>query len=557
MIAPKQGVAFRDMLASGRFYYGAELVTTRGIPAPGTPSPLLEMASALLADPRIGWISITDNPGGAPMLPPDWLASKVAERRAQVVVHLTCKDMNRNGLEAAAWRYAAEGFDNVLALTGDYPTAGFGGIADPVFDLDSLGLISLLRSMNQGLRIPGRRGTVETLPATNFFLGCCVSPFKQHERELMPQYFKLLRKIQAGAQWVIPQLGYDMRKFHEVKLLLDSRGIQVPIIGNVYLLNRTVAKMFQSGKLAGCVVSGELLDRVEKYAAGPDKGRQFCRELAAKQLAVFKGLGFAAGYLGGINKAETFGEIIDLAESYGDKDWQDFLREIQYSQPDEFFLFQHDVATGTSAPNRINPEYLRSLKRPSKSRQVTWGYQISRKVHEWAFSRGKGIYGFMQKLFARWDKKPGIMSRLSYWLEKEAKHLGYGCNDCGDCSLPDCAYLCPLANCSKHSRNGPCGGSAGGKCELLDKECFWARVYERLKSYGESEQMFDRPVVLYNPKLKHTSAWANTYLDRDHFAPAEETPATQAPVETAPAKQTPTGQPSQPNESKGDKTDAT
>ncbi len=68
-----------------------------------------------------------------------------------------------------------------------------------------------------------------------------------------------------------------------------------------------MAKLFHSGKLAGCVVSDELLRTIEKYAAGPDKGKKFCQELAAKQLAVFKGLGFAAGYLGGIHSADGFG----------------------------------------------------------------------------------------------------------------------------------------------------------------------------------------------------------------------------------------------------------
>ena len=168
-------------------------------PAPaGKPNPPLELARACLADPRIGWISITDNPGGTPMLPPDWLGGMVRDRAANVVVHLTCKDMNRNGLEAAAWRYAGEGFDNLLAITGDYPTAGYGGLADPVFDLDSVGLVSLLRSMNEGLKVPGRKGAVETLSRTNFFIGCVVSPFKRHENELLPQYLKLLRKIRAG-----------------------------------------------------------------------------------------------------------------------------------------------------------------------------------------------------------------------------------------------------------------------------------------------------------------------------------------------------------------------
>jgi methylenetetrahydrofolate reductase (NADPH) len=531
MIAPREGVTYREMLTGGRFYYGAELVTTRGLPAPGAPHALLDLAKACLADPRIGWISVTDNPGGAPMLPPDWLAGHLPEHRARMVLHLSCKDLNRNGVESAAWRYAGEGFENILAITGDYPTVGYGGLADPVFDLDSLGLITLLQSMNEGLKVPGRRGATEQLPRTNFFIGCAVSPFKRYERELVPQYFKLLRKIQAGAHWVIPQLGYDMRKFHEIKLLLDSRSIRVPIIGNVYLLSRAVATLFHSGKLAGCVVSDGLLETVEKVAAGPDKGRKFFRELAAKQLAVFKGLGFTAGYLGGISKAETFGEIIDLAESYGENDWKDFLKEIQFSQPDEFFYFEHDPQTGMSDPGRVNPEFLKSLAKPRRPKEVTFNYRVSRLVHRLAFTRGKGLYGFMRWLFRRWDRKPGIMGRLSYWLEKEAKHLGYACNDCGDCSLPDCAYLCPLANCSKNTRNGPCGGSADGRCELLDKDCLWARVYQRLKYYGESDTMLERPVVLYNAKLKHTSSWANTYLDRDHHAPPAAEPAAPVPAD--------------------------
>ena len=511
------------MLRGDRFCYGAEVVTTRGLAPLEEPDKTVQLARDLLANPRIGWISVTDNPGGAPMLPPDWLAGMLQADRARIVLHLTCKDMNRNGLEAAAWRYASEGFINLLAITGDYPTTGFGGTAAPVFDLDSVGLIALLRSMNEGLQIPGRKGKTETLPRTNFFIGCCVSPFKRHERELMPQYFKLLHKIATGAEWVIPQLGYDMRKFHEVKLLLESRGYDVPVVGNVYVLSRFVARLFNSGKLAGCVVSDALLNKVEKYAAGEDKGRTFFQEFAAKQLAVFKGLGFAAGYLGGLANADAFGKIIDLAESFGEDDWKDFLKEIQYAQPDEFFLFDHDPYTGMADSSRLNPDYVESLKKPPKPRDVTLGYRVSRKFHDWFFSRDKGMFGSMTRFYRWLERKPdGTANRMAHALEKQVKFIGFGCQDCGDCSLPDCGYLCPMAACSKHSRNGPCGGSANGRCELDDKECFWARVYERLKYYGESETMFEGPTVFYNAELKDTSSWANTFLGRDHHAPREE-----------------------------------
>ena len=194
-----------------------------GILAAAAPDRIRELAETLLADPRIGYISITDSPGGVPMLPADWLGGLVSSQRRRVVLHLTCKDMNRNGLESACWRYAATGFDNVLALTGDYPSGGFGGTARPVFDLDSLGLIQLMRSMNEGLTIPGRRGARRRCRRP-ILHRLRVSPFKLRESELVPQYFKLLRKLRA-APWVIPSWDTTCG-FNEVKLLLAARGME-------------------------------------------------------------------------------------------------------------------------------------------------------------------------------------------------------------------------------------------------------------------------------------------------------------------------------------------
>ena len=158
MSASNASLGFRDLLRSGRFVYGVEVVTTRGPLTDDRPQDVVGFARGLLDDPRIGWISITDNPGGGPMLPPDWLAGKFAGRGAQHRGPSDLQGPQSHGLEAAAWRYASEGFHNILALTGDYPTAGFRGLPNPVFDLDSGGLIALLRAMNEGLEVPGRGG---------------------------------------------------------------------------------------------------------------------------------------------------------------------------------------------------------------------------------------------------------------------------------------------------------------------------------------------------------------------------------------------------------------
>ena len=103
-------------------------------------------------------------------------------------------------------------------------------------------------------------------------------------------------------------------------------------------------------------------------------------------------------------------------------------------------------------------------------------------------------------------------------IEHLSKSALFGCKDCGDCSLPEIAYVCPESQCAKNQRNGPCGGTREGLCEVYDTECIWSQAYERLKAYGEEEEMLDNPVVVKDNALAGTSAWANAFLGRDHTA---------------------------------------
>ncbi len=510
--------SFRSLIAAGRFIHGAELVSTRGYAPMKAPGALAELGEALCATRRMGWLSMTDSPGGHTMLPPDWLGRILRGTDKPLVLHLACKDLNRSGLESTAWNYASEGFENVVAMTGDFPAGGFGGRANPVFDLDSVGLISMLDAMNRGLEVPGRGGEKRRLPPTHFFIGCVVSPFKRLESELMPQYFKLLRKISCGARFVYTQLGYDMRKFHEVKLLLESHGLDIPVFGNVFMLNRTVAAMFNQNRVPGCVVNDRLMEMVEKYSGGMDKGRAFFLELAAKQLAVFRGLGFAGGYLGGMSKAETFLEVIEMADGFGRGAWREFAREIQFPLKDEFYLFEQNYGTGLGESGHFSRRYLASLHHPAPSRHVTLNYRLSRFIHNKVFTPGTLGHRIMKRFYEHWDKSPGLLSRGMNALERLSKTMAFGCRGCGDCSLPDCAYLCPMAACAKFTRNGPCGGSRDGTCELHDKQCIWSRAYERLKFYQESEQMLQGPAVIPRNELRGTSSWANSFLGRDHHS---------------------------------------
>ena len=57
------------------------------------------------------------------------------------------------------------------------------------------------------------------------------------------------------------------------------------------------------------------------------------------------------------------------------------------------------------------------------------------------------------------------------------------CQACGNCVLDRTGGICPIARCSKSLLNGPCGGSAKGKCEISkDVDCAWQLIYDRLKA---------------------------------------------------------------------------
>jgi methylenetetrahydrofolate reductase (NADPH) len=505
--------------APGAFVVGAELVTSRGVLEQHSGQALVELAHRLAENPRVDVLSLTDNPGGNPMIAADMLANRMREVGQEVIMHFACKDMNRNGIESRAWKAASAGLNNVLALTGDYPVAGQSGTAAPVFDIDSVGLIQLLGEMNGGVleaRAPDGR-----LMATNFYVGCVVTNHKLHEREVMPQYFKLEKKVGAGARFVINQLGWNARKDDELIRWVRARELPVRMIGNVYLLSRGVARVFHAGRIPGCVVSDELLAVAERYGAGEDKGREFFVDLAARQVAVLKGLGYDGVYLGGHMPVGTYDEILDRADQITGEQWKEAGSGLRYDRPGEFYLYGRDSVTGLS-DGEPRQEYLDSRARRGTDLKVPARYRLSRVMHNTVFAHDAPLFPVGTKLYRRLEESPRSVQRAAHLVEQAAKVPMFNCQDCGDCSLPDIAYVCPEGPCAKNQRNGPCGGTRDGLCEVYDTECIWSQAYERLKAYGEEQDLVKGPVVIKNNALRGTSAWANTFLGRDHNAQSAE-----------------------------------
>jgi methylenetetrahydrofolate reductase (NADPH) len=504
----------REKLADpSRFLVASELVSVRGSMGEESAIRARDFANQLISSPAIDWISITDNAGGNPQLAPLALGRPILYAGKEVVIHLTCKDLNRNGLESEAWMLNSEGFHNILAMTGDYPVAGQDGLAKPVFDLDSVGLISLLGKMNRGLGAGAGRARLEK---TRFCIGAVTTNFKLREGEVIPQYLKLGKKIECGAQFIINQIGFDARKISELRAWMDAHGLgETPLIGNVYLLSSRVAQIFHEGKIPGVVVTPALWELCRAQSSFPDGGKAFFLELAAKQIAIYRGLGFRGVYLGGVHNFPAIEKILAIERTFSAGDWKQFAREIQFSRPHEFFYYEADPATGLADPARETP-------RPqTRSKHVTAVYQISKWSHESMFVPGTAFARLGAKLCAR-AKDPMQGPAPLRALEHLSKSALYACKDCGDCSLPEIAYLCPESQCAKNQRNGPCGGTREGGCEVDGYgDCIWLRAYERLKHDRREQTLLDHVPVIQNQGLRATSAWANQWLGRDHTAKHE------------------------------------
>ena len=506
----------------GSFSIAVELVTARGVVTAERSRALVEKARTLADDPRIDVLSITDNPGGHAMLAPDTLGTDLLSRGQEVIIHLACKDWNRNALESRGWKLASEGFDNVLCLSGDYPLAGYGGTAAPVFDIDSVGLLKLYSDMNAGLHV-ARTG--ERLDRTNFFLGCVVTNHKLHEREVVPQYQKLAKKVRTGARFVINQIGYNARKDDElvryIRARRTSRSGRWPTC--TCSRARPRAPSTPAGSRAS-IVTDELLALAERHGAGADKGRVVLprpgRQAAHGRARVWASTG---AYLGGHATAETFGrDPRSRARRTRTSDWRELSRELRFGRAGEFYLFEPDPRD-RAVLGRAEP---RPTSSPGASAAPICAcrssYRFSRRVHQTVFDPEGRCTMPARSLYEKIEAAPRPVGRAAHLLEQAAKVPMFKCRDCGDCSLPDIAYVCPESICAKNQRNGPCGGTRDGLCEVYDTECIWSQAYERLKAYGEEEDMLAPRWWSKDNALARTSAWANDLLGRDHHAKSGE-----------------------------------
>lgn len=488
-----------DLQDPQRFVVTMELVPGRE-PAGRSIDIIKAMAADAFADGRVSAVSITDNPGGNPSLSPDVIGYEIFKVGMDVIVHFTCRDANRVGMESRALQLALMGMKNILALTGDYTGKGFAGQGAPVFDLDAVTLLVMLGMLNERIRHAGDPDL--------FFAGCAVSPFKSRRGEAIAQYAKLCRKAAAGARFVITQLGYDAGRFKDLLDVQRQMALDLPAIATVYYLTPRAARLMNSGQVPGAVVPDELLRQVCVEWQDKAYGRMMAIERAARLGAVLKGLGYRGIHIAGVH--QSFGlvaAILDRMAAIEDR-WRDFVADF-------------GAATGKAAKDDQRPSragrWRSPLPLPSRIH-----FRFLKAVHDGFFREDTALAGILRSLAGRLDRSQ-VGRLLVHALEDPAKILLLDCRRCGDCAIQHVGFLCPESQCPKHIRNGACGGSRDGRCEVFpERDCVWFRACRRWAFAGRLQEMAAGCVPPRMWELDATSSWLNFHLRRDHQGVAAE-----------------------------------
>jgi methylenetetrahydrofolate reductase (NADPH) len=467
----------REALTAGRFCYVVELVAS----ALKREAQVLEVASQLAGLPDVVAGSITSYAGGAIGHDPIRVGTAARARGLSPNIHLTCVGQDRWELRKALEDLHALGIENVFALTGDYPASADPNQPAPIFDLDSVQLVRLIDELRQA--------------GMPFHIAVAVSPFKYREADCVYQYVKLEKKIAAGADLAITQVGWDVEKFRELRRYLDERSLRTPVLGNVYVLTLRAAERMAGGQPPGCWVSPALLEVIRAEQASPDRGRRARLERAARTVAVLRGLGYAGAYVGGTHDATQVAWIIRRAAELA-PEWERFVDELSFGEPDGFYLYR-----GTRSPAP-----------PVHSRRAWGPWALDTLGKLFVVTRDTWLRRRLRRLCAWIDRRPRLAHALER-LELAVKRPAFGCQACGNCVLGVMEYVCPQT-CPKQMRNGPCGGTHLGRCEVVDQPCIWVSVYERARANGRLDAL-RAYVPPPDRSLRGTSSWINYFLERD------------------------------------------
>lgn len=274
----EQPVGMREAITNGRF-----IITGEVAPPKGHHFEHMVQEAEFYRD-RVAAINVTDIQSSVMRAGSLVGCLKLQEAGLPPVLQMVCRDRNRLALQSELLSAAAMGITDVLCLTGDYTTLGDHPQAKPVFDLDSVTLLRAAKRLMTGKDMafypdrknPGRYIDGEALDGDppDFCLGCVVNP---GARPIEPQIYKLLKKIEAGAEFCQTQAVYDAGVFEQFMTKLGE--VPIPILAGIVVLKSPMMAKFMNANVAGVTVPDWMIEALADKETRVEKSIEMSAQL--------------------------------------------------------------------------------------------------------------------------------------------------------------------------------------------------------------------------------------------------------------------------------------
>lgn len=288
VILPQQGTKTRlqEKLASGEFVISAELDPPKGL----NPSKILAGA-VLLQQAGVDCINIADSPMARVRMGCLALARLIQDHLGtETIIHFTTRDRNLMALQSELLGAHALGIRNILALSGDPVRAGDYPNTTGVWDVDSVGLIKIIRGMNEGHDAAG----ASIGARASFHIGAALN-LNMTEEESEREFEKYRRKLEAGADFIMTQPIYELAPLAR---FLDHVGTPpIPVILGCIPLYSSRHAEYLHNEVPGITIPDVV--RARMRAAGDhahEEGLTHAQELLTQTRSMVQGVYLMPSY---------------------------------------------------------------------------------------------------------------------------------------------------------------------------------------------------------------------------------------------------------------------
>jgi len=230
---------------------------------------------ARLFDGHVDGMNATDGSGAHCHMSSVAMCALLTNVGYSPVLQISCRDKNRIAIQGDVLGAAAMGVSNILCLSGDGVQVGDHPEAKPVFDLDSMSLLEMIRIMRDESRFLSGR-PITSPPQV--FLGAAENP-SAPPIDFRP--YRLAKKIAAGAQFIQTQYIFDIEQLREFMAKVRDLGLleQCFVIPGVGPLASARTALWIRNNVPGIHIPDDIIKRLEGASEPKLEGRKICVEL--------------------------------------------------------------------------------------------------------------------------------------------------------------------------------------------------------------------------------------------------------------------------------------